>query len=119
MLEDYFEQDDGNLDMWFRDKKIRIYTVISAIPRSSEIFLRLCITGRFCLTRFFSGPKMRIRRGVSVHLKNSYTTTTREFSLATHCFVMRILNGKQILVANSLQIIWLAYTMSVAIYVSN
>ena len=28
---------------WFRDKKIRIYKVISAIPRSSAIFLFLCI----------------------------------------------------------------------------
>ena len=32
MLENFVEQDDGNLDMWS-------YTVISAIPRSSAIFL--------------------------------------------------------------------------------
>ena len=46
---------------WFRDKKMRIYTVISAISRSSAIFLCLCIvqsqspptTVRFRLTSSF------------------------------------------------------------------
>ena len=46
---------------WFRDKKIHIYTVISAI------FLWLCIVqSQGPPTVFFSSPKMRIRRGVSV-----------------------------------------------------
>ena len=62
---------------WFRDKKIRIYTVINAIPRSSSAIIpHLFIvssqspqTVRFRLTRFFSGPKMRVRRGPPVYQK--------------------------------------------------
>ena len=59
---------------WFRDKKIRIYNGNSAIPRSSTIFLFLLHsvvpqspqTVQFHITRFFSGPKMCVRRGPPV-----------------------------------------------------
>ena len=65
---------------WFSYKIIHFYTTNSAIPHSSAIFKNFHIVQsqsppivRFRLTRFFSGPKMRVRRGPAVYIFYIYS----------------------------------------------